>query len=61
MCSSLNEKRKQILQKLFMKRHNVIKIFELKSTKTIAVTKIMYIIKHINKVFCTPRLPTVVL
>jgi hypothetical protein len=61
MCSSLNEKRKQILQKVFMKRHNVIKIFELKSTKTIAVTKIMYIIKHINNVFCTPGLPTVVL
>ena len=27
-CSSLNDKRKQLLPKYFMKRHNVVKFFE---------------------------------
>ena len=43
-CSSLNDKRKQLHSKYFMKRHSVVKFFELLSTKkTIAVTKIIYI------------------
>jgi hypothetical protein len=43
-CSALDDKRKQLLPKYFMKIHNVVKFFELLSNKkTIAVTNIMYI------------------
>jgi hypothetical protein len=60
-CSSLNDKRKQLLPKYFMKRHNVVKFFELLSTKKQSLLrKLCIFIKHINKVFCTPGLPTVV-
>ena len=53
-CSSLNEKRKQLPPKYFMKRHNVVKIFELLSTKKQSLLrKLCIFIKHINKVFCT--------
>jgi hypothetical protein len=43
-CSSLNEKRKQLLPKYFVKRHNVVKFLELffLQKKPIIVTKIMY-------------------
>jgi hypothetical protein len=54
-CSSLNDKRKQLLPKYFMKRHNVVKFFELLSTKKQSLfRKLCIFIKHINKVFCTP-------
>ena len=60
-CSSLNDKRKQLLPKYFMKRHNIVKFFELLSTKKQSLfRKLCIFIKHINKVFCTPGLPTVV-
>ena len=59
--SSLNDKRKQLLPKYFMKRHNVVKFFELLSTKKQSLLrKLCIFIKHINKVFCTPVLRTVV-
>jgi hypothetical protein len=52
-CSSLNDKRKQLLPKYFMKRHNVVKFFELQSTKKQSLLrKLCIFIKHINKVFC---------
>jgi hypothetical protein len=47
-----------------MKRHNVVKCFELLSTRKQSLLLKLCIhvfIKHINKVFCTPGLPTVVL
>ena len=45
----------------FMKSHNVVKFFELLSTKKQSLLrKLGIFIKHINKVFCTPGLPTVV-
>ena len=54
-CSSLNDKRKQLLPKYFMKRHNVVKFFELLSTKKQSLLrKLCIFIKHINKVFYTP-------
>jgi hypothetical protein len=60
-CSSLNDKCKQLLPKYFMKRHNVVKFFELLSTKKQSLLrKLCIFIKHINKIFCTPGLPTVV-
>ena len=60
-CSSLNDKRKQLLPKYFMTRHNVVKFFELLSTKKQSLLrKLCIFIKHINKVCCTPGLPTVV-
>ena len=60
-CSSLNDKRKQLLPKYVMKRHNVVKYFELLSTKKQSLLrKFCIFIKHINKVFCTHGLPTVV-
>ena len=60
-CSSLNDKRKQLLPKYFKKRHNVVKFFELLSTKKQSLLrKLCIFIKHINKIFCTPGLPTVV-
>jgi hypothetical protein len=53
-CSSVNDKRKQLLPKYFMKRHNVVKFFELLSTKKQSLLrKLCIFIKHINKVFCT--------
>jgi hypothetical protein len=43
----------------FMKRHNVVKFFEFMSTKKQSLLwKLCIFIKHINKVFCTPGLPT---
>ena len=54
-CSSLNDKRKQLLPKYYMKRHNVVKFCELLSTKKQSLLrKICIFNKHINKVFCTP-------
>jgi hypothetical protein len=60
-CSSLNVKHKQLLPKYFMKRHNVVKFFEyLYTKKQSLLRKLCIFIKHINQVFCTPGLPTVV-
>jgi hypothetical protein len=40
-----------------MKSHNVVKFFELLSTKKQSLLrKLCIFIKHINKVFCTPLL-----
>ena len=60
LTRSLNEKPKQLLPKYFMKTifQN---IFELMSTKKRSLLRKWCIfIKHTNKVFCIPRLPTVV-
>ena len=46
-CSSLSDKRKQLLPKYFMKRHNVVKFFELLSTKKQSLLrKLCIFIKH---------------
>ena len=51
-CSSLNEKRKQLLPKYFMKIQNVVKFLELLSSQKQAILrKLCIFIKHINKVF----------
>jgi hypothetical protein len=45
---------KQLLPKYSMKRHNVVKFFELLSTKKQSLLRKLWIfIKHINKVCCT--------
>ena len=50
-CSSLHDKCKQLLPTYFMKRHNVVKLFELLSTKKQSLLrKLCIFIKHINKV-----------
>ena len=58
--SSLNDKRKQFLSKYFMKRHNVVKKQKKNPKNQSLLRKLCIFIKHINKIFCTPGLPTVV-
>jgi hypothetical protein len=57
-CSSLNDKRKQLLPKYYMKRHNVVKFCELLSTKKQSLLrKLCIFIKHINGSIPNCRIP----